>query len=135
MIIILRSLRIRPPYLAMIPCKACIVSSVPVESILSWSIVLRIRSTSVVGFSSSKSRRLPKPAMTWLRAPLAFWSSSRLSFNSLATRSNLSRMARWSSFIDSDSSKSQTTVSLCDWRWRRISRASWSRAWPTSETS
>ena len=47
-------------------------------------------------------------------------------------RSNFSRMAFWSSFMLSDSSKSQTTVSLCWLRWRRISRASWSSAAPTS---
>ncbi len=34
-----------------------------------------------------------------------------------------------------DSSKSQTTVSLCWVRWRRISRAIWSSAAPTSVAS
>ena len=58
-----------------------------------------------------------------------------LSFSSVATRSNFSWTACWSSFMLPDSSNSQTTVSLWSARWRRISRASWSRASPMSLVS
>ena len=74
-----------------------------------------IRSMSAVGFSSSKWSSLPKPTMAWVRgtARRLLRRGSALTFSSSATRSNFSRIAFWSSFMLSDSSKSQTTVSLC----------------------
>ncbi len=56
-------------------------------------------------------------------------------FSSLETRSNFSRMVFLSSSIEIDSSKSQTTVTFWSFKWRMISRASWSIATPISLTS
>jgi hypothetical protein len=47
------------------------------------------------------------------RLPVLAGADLVLTFNSDATRSNFCLMARWSSFMLPDSSKSQTTVSLC----------------------
>ena len=41
----------------------------------------------------------PNPTIAWFRAPAAFLSSSTLSFSSVETRSNFSRIAFWSSFM------------------------------------
>lgn len=99
-----------------------------------------ICSMSSVGLSWLKWMSSPNPTMAWVKGgPAAFFLplrvgafSGRLIFSSLTTRSNLLRISFWSSRMLSDSSKSQTTVSLCWATWRRISRAIWSSASPTS---